>query len=46
MAIVVKNLHANARYARDVGLIPGSRRSPGELVNFSINVKREEGLGP
>ena len=28
MAIVVKNLHANARYARDVGLIPGSRRSP------------------
>ena len=25
---VVKNLRANVRYARDVGLIPGSRRSP------------------
>ena len=28
VAIVVKNLRANVRYARDVGLIPGSRRSP------------------
>ena len=27
---VVKNLPANAGDARDVGLIPGSRRSPGE----------------
>ena len=27
--IVVKNSPANAREARDIGLIPGSRRSPG-----------------
>ena len=27
---VVKNLPANARHARDAGLIPGWRRSPGE----------------
>ena len=30
MALVVKNLPANARDIRDVGLIPGSGRSPGE----------------
>ena len=29
-ALVIKNPPANARYARDVGSIPGSRRSPGE----------------
>ena len=29
MAIVVKNLPASAGDARDVGSIPGSRRSPG-----------------
>ena len=29
MALVVKNLHANARDIRDEGLIPGSGRSPG-----------------
>ena len=28
MALVVKNLPANAGDARDVGLIPGSERSP------------------
>ena len=30
MALVVKNLPANAGDARDTGLIPGSGRSPGE----------------
>ena len=30
VALVVKNLPANARDSRDVGLIPGSGRSPGE----------------
>ena len=30
MALVVKNLSANAEDARDVGSIPGSRRFPGE----------------
>ena len=30
VALVVKNLPANARDIRDVGLIPGSGRSPGE----------------
>ena len=30
MALVVKNLPANAGDLRDVGSIPGSRRSPGE----------------
>ena len=30
MALVVKNLPANAGYVKDVGLIPRSRRSPGE----------------
>ena len=30
MALVVKNLPANAEHARDVGLIPGLGRSPGE----------------
>ena len=29
MALVVKNLPANAGDVRDVGLIPGSGRSPG-----------------
>ena len=29
MALVVKNLPANAGDGRDVGLIPGSGRSPG-----------------
>ena len=29
MALVVKNLPANAGDVRDAGLIPGSRRSPG-----------------
>ena len=29
MALVVKNLPANAGDTRDVGLIPGSGRSPG-----------------
>ena len=29
MALVVKNLPANAGDAKDVGLIPGSGRSPG-----------------
>ena len=29
MALVVKNLPANAGDTRDVGLIPGLRRSPG-----------------
>ena len=29
VALVVKNLPANAGDARDAGLIPGSRRSPG-----------------
>ena len=43
---MVKNLPASAGEAGDRGLIPKSRRSPGDLVNFSINVKREEGLGP
>ena len=30
MALVVKNLPANAGDAGDVGLIPGSRRTPGK----------------
>ena len=30
MALVVKNLPTNAGDIRDVGLIPGSGRSPGE----------------
>ena len=30
MALVVKNMFANAEDVRDMGLIPGSRRSPGE----------------
>ena len=30
MALIEKNLPANAEYARDVGLIPGLGRSPGE----------------
>jgi len=30
VALMVKNLPANARDIRDVGLIPGSGRSPGE----------------
>ena len=30
MALVVKNLPANTGDIRDVGLIPGSGRSPGE----------------
>ena len=30
MVLVVKNLPANAGDAGDVGLIPGSRRTPGE----------------
>ena len=30
VALVVKNLPANAEDIRDVGLIPGSGRSPGE----------------
>ena len=30
MALVVKNLPANAGDIKDVGLIPGSGRSPGE----------------
>ena len=30
VALVVKNLPANARDTRDVGSIPGSGRSPGE----------------
>ena len=30
MALVVKNLPANAGDIRDMGLIPGSGRSPGE----------------
>ena len=29
MTLVVKNLPANAGYGRDMGLIPGSGRSPG-----------------
>ena len=29
VALVVKNLPANTGEVRDVGLIPGSRRSPG-----------------
>ena len=29
LVLVVKNLPANARDIRDLGLIPGSRRSPG-----------------
>ena len=29
MALVVKNLSANAKEVRDAGLIPGSGRSPG-----------------
>ena len=29
VALVEKNLPANARNVRDMGLIPGSRRSPG-----------------
>ena len=32
MALVVKNLPANAGDIRDVGLIPGSGRSPGEGI--------------
>ena len=31
MALVVENLPANAGDLRDVGLIPGSGRSPGEV---------------
>ena len=31
MALVVKNLSANSRDARDSGLIPGLGRSPGEV---------------
>ena len=30
VVLVVKNVPTNARYVRDVGLIPGSERSPGE----------------
>ena len=32
MALVVKNLPANAEVRRDAGSIPGSRRSPGGRV--------------
>ena len=39
VALVVKNLPANARDSRDVGLIPGSGRSPrgghGNLLQYS-----------
>ena len=39
VALVEKNLPANARNVRDMGLIPGSRRSPGggysNLVQYS-----------
>jgi len=38
VALVAKNLPANAGDVRDMGLIPGSRRSPGEgmATHYSI----------
>ena len=36
MALVVKNLPAKAGDVRDVGLIPGSGRSPGVGFNNSL----------
>ena len=36
MALVVKNLPANAGDVRDTGLIPGSGRSPGEGHGYPL----------
>ena len=36
MALVVKSLAANARDIRDMGLIPGSGRSPGEGNGYPL----------
>ena len=36
MAVVVKSLAANARDIRDMGLIPGSGRSPGEGNGYPL----------
>ena len=36
MALVVKNLPANAEDVRDVGSIPGSGRSPGEGNGYPL----------
>ena len=36
MVLVVKNLPANAGNAGDVGLIPGSGRSPGEGHGYPL----------
>ena len=47
MALVVKNLPANARDVRDVGPIPGLKRSPrgghGNLLKYSCLEKPMEG---
>ena len=37
VVLVVKNLHANAGNVRDVGLIPGSGRSPGEGSSYPLH---------
>ncbi|CAN0159714.1 unnamed protein product [Rangifer tarandus platyrhynchus] len=36
LALVVKNMPANARFIRDAGFIPGLRRSPGLTHNNSL----------
>ena len=36
VALVVKNLPANAGHARDLGSITGSRRSPGERNGYPL----------
>ena len=36
MALVLKSLAANARDIRDMGLIPGSGRSPGEGNDYPL----------
>ena len=36
VALVLKNLPANARDVRDMGLIPGSGRSPGEGNDYPL----------
>ena len=45
MALVVKNLPANAGDARDVGSIPGSERSPGEANGNPLQSHRQRSLG-
>ena len=38
VVLVVKNLPASAGDIRDMGLIPGSERSPGGLVCYRVDI--------